>query len=787
MPPEHAFPVTIEQTVYPRPDYAFPNARIGLTYTDSAPDFPAPDAAPEGAPNILLVLLDDVGFGWMQTFGGLVESPTLDRLAARGLRYGAFHTTALCSPTRAALLTGRNHHTVGTGVIQELATGYPGYSGLIPRTTATIAELLHLNGYATGWWGKNHNVPDNQTSPAGPFDRWPTSMGFDYFYGFIGGETDRFFPALYRGTTPVEAPTTPEEGYHLTRDLADDCIAWIREQKAIAPDRPIFTYFAPGAAHAPHQPPLDWRGRHTGMFDMGWDAYQRETYERQLALGVIPPETQRTERPDQVPAWEDATADEQRLYAHFAENYADFLEHTDHEVGRVVDAFDQLGILENTLVLYIIGDNGSSAEGGLAGTINEMMNLNGVFPSLEETLPRIDEIGLPGTAPHYPVAWAWASDAPYQWTKQIASHFGGTRNPLVLSWPARITDVGSIRQQFHHVIDIAPTLLEVAGIAQPTSVGGVAQRPIEGVSLAYTFAADAAAAPSRRHTQYFEMFGNRALYHDGWIACCRHGRLPWENFTDANFQDDPWELYDLLQDWSEANDLAAEHPEKLRELQDLFMVEAAKYNVLPLDDRFAERADISNRPSYFSGRDQVTLWPGMIRLPEGSAPKLNNVQHQVTVHGAIPQGGAEGVLVALGGDTGGWTLYVKDDLLTYEYNWFNTNRYKVTSAAPLAAGPFVVGFTFTPASDVPGGPATVTLTVDGDAAGSSIIEKQVMARFSLESLDVGRDCLSPVSLDYGPARSFPFTGDIQRVDIDFPHGQAQHAPDEHLRITLALD
>ena len=781
------FPVRNPQTVYPRPDYQFPHARIGLTYTDSMPDFPPPDQAPADAPNVLLILLDDVGFGWVQTFGGLVESPTLERLAQRGLRFGAFHTTALCSPTRAALLTGRNHHSVGSGVIQELATGYPGYSGLIPQATASVAEVLHQNGYATGWWGKNHNVPDNQTSPAGPFDRWPTGMGFDYFYGFVGGETDQFFPALYRGTMAVEAPRTPEEGYQLTRDLADDCIAWVREQKAIAPDRPVFAYVAPGAAHAPHQPPLDWRGRHAGKFDMGWDAYQAETHQRQLALGVIPPGTKRTERPTQVPAWDDASPDEQRLYARFAENYADFLEHTDHEMGRIVDAFEALGQLDNTLVLYIVGDNGSSAEGGLSGTINEMMNLNGVFPELPETIARIDEIGLPGTSPHYPVGWAWGSDAPYQWTKQIASHFGGTRNPLVISWPTRISDHGGIRQQFHHVIDVVPTILEVAGITQPTSIGGVAQQPIEGVSMAYAFDPANADAPSRRQTQYFEMFGNRALYHDGWVACCRHGRLPWENTTDANFQDDPWELYDLTTDWSEADDLAAKHPEKLRDLQDLFLIEAAKYHVLPLDDRFVERADTTNRPSLFSGRDHITLYPGMTRLPEGSAPKLNNVAHTVTVRGTIPDGGAEGVLLALGGDTGGFTFYVKDDKLVYEYNWFNIERTQVVATAPTTAGAFEAAFEFRPDSETPGSPATVALRLNGAPAGTGRVPKQVPARFSVETLDVGMDCLSPVSLHYGPTRSYPFTGTIERVDLVFPSGHSTLSKEEQVRLTLAMD
>jgi arylsulfatase A-like enzyme len=467
------FPVRVDRNVYPRPEYRFPDVKIATTYQDSVADFPRPLRAPEGAPNILLVLLDDVGFGWSSALGGLVRMPTAERLAGAGLTYNQFHTTALCSPTRAALLTGRNHHSAHSGNIGELATGFPGYDGIIPKSCATIAELLHENGYATGWWGKNHNIPDNQTSEAGPFDNWPTQRGFDYFYGFIGGETDQFYPALYRGTRAVPVPDTPEHGYHLTRDLANDCIDWMGRQKAIAPDRPIFAYFSTGAAHAPHQPPLDWRGRNAGRFDLGWDAYREQTWRRQLELGVVPAGTQLTQRPAEIPAWEDHTDEQQRLMARQAENYADFLEHTDFEVGRLVDALAEMGELDNTLVIYIIGDNGSSAEGTLTGIVNEMQALNGYLPTFEQLLPRIDEIGRPGTSPHYAVGWAWAGDTPFQWTKQIASHFGGTRNGMFVSWPAHISDTGTLRAQFHHAIDILPTLLEVVGIAEPATVNGV--------------------------------------------------------------------------------------------------------------------------------------------------------------------------------------------------------------------------------------------------------------------------------------------------------------------------
>jgi arylsulfatase len=780
------FPIAVDRSVYPRPEYRFPSAKIGLTYKDSRPDFPRLVSAPAGAPNILLALLDDVGFGWSSAFGGLVRMPTAEHLAANGLRYSQFHTTALCSPTRAALLTGRNHHSAHSGQIGELATGFPGYDGIIPRSCATIGELLHENGYATGWWGKNHNVPDNQTSEAGPFDNWPTQRGFDYFYGFIGGETDQFYPALYRGTRAVPVPGTPQDGYHLTRDIAGDCIGWMRRQKAIAPDRPLFVYFAPGAAHAPHQPPLDWRGRNGNRFDMGWDRYREQTWRRQLETGVIPRGTRLTPRPQQIPAWDSHTGEQRQVLARQAENYADFLEHADHEVGRILDALAGMGELANTLVLYIIGDNGSSAEGGLSGAINEMLCLNGFTPSFEQILPRIDEIGLPGTSPHYAVGWAWAGDTPFQWTKQVASHFGGTRNGMIVSWPSRITDTGKVRMQFHHVIDVLPTILEAVGIAEPSMVNGVAQKSIEGVSLAYTFPADNARSSSRRYTQYFEIFGNRALYHDGWIACCRHGRLPWENADTGDFTKDRWELYYVAEDFSESVDLAAKQPEKLRELQDLFMVEAARYNVLPLDDRFVERLDVSTRPSYFSGRSEVTFYPGMVRLPEGSAPKTHNISHTITIDAEVPPGGAEGVLVCLGGDTAGWSLYVKDRRLVYHYNWFDVERYEVVSDVPVPEGQVTLSMDFVNETPIPGGPATVRLGIAGKPVGEGRIARQVRGRFGVETLDVGMDTLSPVSRAYADQLPFAFTGTIERVHLRFGGG-GDLSPAERVEQRIKMD
>ena len=496
-----AFPVHLDRNHLPEPEWTFPNAQIGMYATESTPDFPPVKQAPQGSPNILLVLLDDVGFGWPSVTGGLVRMPTAERLAERGLLYNQFHTTALCSPTRAAMLTGRNHHSVATGVIQEMATGYPGYCGIIPKGCATFAELLKQGGYTCAWFGKNHNVPDNLTSPAGPFDNWPTNQGFDYFYGFISGETDQFFPSLLRNTEPVEPPRKPEDGYQLTRDLADECIGWIRKQKAIAPERPFMAYFSTGAAHAPHQPPLDWRGKNAGRFDMGWDKYREIVHANQLKHGIIPKGSKLTPRPKQIPSWSSQPKEHQKLFARQAEVYADFLEHADFEAGRIVDSIEAMGELDNTLVIYIIGDNGSSGEGSLVGTPNEIMSLNGRQPTMEEAMGFMDKWGLPGTSPHYAVGWAWAGDTPFQWTKQVASHFGGTRNPMIVSWPKVIKDHGAVRGQFHHCIDLMPTLMEVVGIAEPRVVNGYVQRPIEGTSFAYTFGKETAVAPSRRTHQ----------------------------------------------------------------------------------------------------------------------------------------------------------------------------------------------------------------------------------------------------------------------------------------------
>ncbi|WNH52226.1 arylsulfatase [Stenotrophomonas oahuensis] len=780
------FPVHIDRNHLPEPEWKFPNADIGLYAKNSTPDFPPLKEAPSGAPNILLVLLDDVGFGWPSACGGLVRMPTAERVAAEGLFYNQFHTTALCSPTRAAMLTGRNHHSVASGVIAEMATGYPGYCGIIPKSCATFAELLKQAGYTCGWFGKNHNVPDNLTSAAGPFDNWPTNQGFDLFYGFISGETDQFFPSLLKNTDPIEPPARPEDGYQLTRDLADQCIGWIRTQKSIAPNRPFMAYFSTGAAHAPHQPPLDWRGRNEGRFDMGWDAYREQVHAEQIKRGVIPKGTQLTERPEQIPSWDSQPKEHQALFARQAENYADFLEHADFEAGRVIDAIETLGELDNTLIIYIIGDNGSSGEGSLVGTPNEIMSLNGRQPSMEESIAFKDRWGMPGTSPHYAVGWAWAGDTPFQWTKQVASHFGGTRNAMFVSWPKVIKDKGKQRSQFHHCIDLMPTLMEVVGIAEPQVVNGYVQRPIEGVSFAYTFEKGAQKAPSTRTKQYFEMLGNRAMYANGWMACCRHGRLPWETSGSFSFDDDQWELYHIDKDFSQAVDLADKEPVRLRQLQDLFMTEAAKYNVFPLDDSFSERLDVTLRPSYFFGREEVTFYPGMTRLPEGSGPKLVGVPFTLTVPVEVPKGGGEGVLFALGGDAAGFSLFFWEGKPRFHYNFFAIKRYDAVAPKALDAGKHTIEVTFTPTTTTPGGPADVVLSIDGKKVDSIHIDEQIPQRCGTECMDVGMDCVSPVCADYDEKGLFPYNGTIESVNFTFgKHGQPSGM--ERLKEATRLD
>ena len=629
----------IQRAVLPIPD----QPHMGLTTYDAKdPDTKFPPIRelrpPAGAPNVLIILLDDVGFGASSVFGGPCRTPNFERLAADGLRYNRFHTTALCSPTRQALLTGRNHHSVNMGGICEIATSAPGYSSVLPKSKAPLAMTLKLNGYATAQFGKCHEVPVWETSPMGPFDQWPTGGGgFEYFYGFIGGETNQWYPALYEGTTPVEPDKTPEEGYHFTEDMTNKAIKWIRQQKALMPDKPFFVYFAPGAAHAPHHVSKEWIDKYKGKFDQGWDKLREEIFARQKQLGVIPPDCQLTERHPEIPAWDTVSADMKPILSRQMEVYAAFMEHTDHHIGRLIDTLQDLEELDDTLVYVIIGDNGASAEGTLNGSFNEMGMLNGMadVETVEFMKSKIDDFGGPNAYNHYAVGWAHATDTPYQWTKQVASHWGGTRNGTIVHWPNGIKAKGEIRTQFSHVIDVAPTILEAAGLPHPAIVNSVQQAPIEGVSMLYSF--DDAKAADRHETQYFEMFCNRGIYHKGWTAVTRHS-TPWVMSKLPAFDDDVWELYDTNKDWSQSKDLAKENPQKLHELQRLWLIEAVKYGVLPLDDRRVERfnPDLAGRPQLIKGNRQL-LFGGMGRLSENSVVNIKNKSHSVTAEVVVPE------------------------------------------------------------------------------------------------------------------------------------------------------
>jgi arylsulfatase len=749
----------------PKAEQPFSDAKIERTYKDSMPGTMAVTKAPAGAPNVLVILIDDSGFGQWGTFGGQVPTPNLDRLARMGLRYTRFHTTALCSPTRAALLTGRNHHSAGAGVITELGDGYPGYSGQIPKSTAMFAEVLRQGGYSTAFIGKNHNIPDWETGVSGPFDRWPTMQGFDYFYGFLGGETGQWQPSLYRGNTPVamDIPKGKEGHYTLNDSLADDAIRYIHQEKSATPDRPFFIYYAPGATHAPHHVPKEWIEKFKGQFNQGWDKYREETYQRQLRLGIIPADTKLTPRPKEIPAWDSLSPDEQRVASRMMEVFAAFTAQTDYEVGRILDALEEVGQLNNTLVMWEVGDNGASMEGTLSGAFNDLATLQGIPEDPAFLLQHIDELGSAKASNNIPVGWAWAVNTPFQWGKQVASHFGGTRNPLVIAWPDRIKDAGGLRTQFHHVIDIAPTILEAAGLPQPMVVNGVKQKPIEGTSMLYSF--DDPTAKSPRHIQYFEMFGNRALYKDGWIATARHGRLPWvaRGGATGEFDRDTWELYDLANDFSEANDVSAQYPRKLKELQNDFWTEARKYNVFPLDDRFAERGDPRLRPSLIAGRTDFTYYSGANRIPEPSAANTKNKSHTITATIEVPRGGADGVLVAEGGEAGGYTLYIKDGKPVFEYNYMAHERYKVASSETLSPGLVRIRVDFTYDGGGIGKGGTAILLVNDKTVGEGRIAKSVPGRFGPETFDVGMDNGSPVSEDY--QSPFAYAGTIKQVEI----------------------
>jgi arylsulfatase len=756
------------QEVLPKPPAPF-KGRIGRTVKASTPDFPQGVEAPKGAPNILLILTDDVGFGASSTFGGPIQTPTFQRLADNGLRYNMYHTTALCSPTRAALIAGRNHHSCASGVITEMATGYPGYNSLVPKSCGSVGEVLRENGYNTSWFGKMHNVPDWMSSKAGPFDLWPTGLGFEYFYGFIGGDSDQWHPALYENTTPIE-PYLGRPDYILDRDLADKAITWMRMQHALAPNRPWLLYYATGTAHAPHHAPKDWIAKYKGQFDQGWDKVREETLARQIKLGIVPSNTKLTKRPEQIPAWDSISSDQKRLYAHMMEVYAGALSHADNQIGRLLDAVQESGQLDNTLVIYLMGDNGASAEGSLQGTTNEVATAgNGIKEELPYLLSMIDDLGGPLGYNHYPVGWAHAMDTPMQWTKQVASHFGGTANAMVISWPARIKDKGGLRSQFSHVIDITPTIYEAAGVKPPATMDGVRQKPLDGVSLVYTF--DNAKAPTRHNVQYFEMIGNRAIYKDGWMASTTPLRLPWvtaAGVAEPNPDDFKWELYNINEDFSQANDLAAKNPAKLKELQAAFEVEAKKYNVYPLDSSFATRVDPSIRPSLTRGRNEFTYYQGMTRIPEGSAPDFKNKSWTVAAEIAVPERGAEGVLGTMGGRFGGWVLWMNGSKPQFAYALSNqpAHKFRVGSDQPLSPGNHLVRVKFDYEGGGLGKGGTTTLFVDEKQVARGQVPQTVVVRFSLdETFDVGEDSGTPVVEDYADKMPFAFTGTLKKLVV----------------------
>jgi arylsulfatase len=718
--------------------------------------------APEGAPNVVIVLIDDIGFGASSAFGGPIPMPTLERMAAGGLRYNRFHTTALCSPTRVALLTGRNHHVNNAGAIMELATGFPGNTGIRPDSVTPLAEILRQNGYSTAAFGKYHETPPWEVSVSGPYDRWPTGSGFDKFYGFIGGETNQWAPAIYDGVIRVEHDQSPQ--YHFTTDMTNQAIKWVSAQQSLTPDKPFYLYFATGATHAPHHAPKEWIAKFKGQFNGGWDKLREETFARQKEMGVIPANAQLTPRPKEIPAWDDMNAQQKRLFERQMETFAGFAAQTDHEVGRLVAQLEAIGELDNTIFFYIVGDNGSSAEGGPEGTYNEMMALNGIVGKAEQMMDHLDTWGDPSTYPHFAIGWAWATNTPFQWTKQIASHFGGTRNGMVMHWPDRIKAGGEIRSQFHHVIDVAPTVLEAATLPEPKMVNGVEQRPMDGVSMLYSV--DDANAEDRRKTQYFEMFANRAIYHEGWVAAARHS-IPWMLTQNPPLTEDVWELYNIDEDYSQANDLAASNPEKLKELQDLFMKEAERNFVLPIDDRRSERFDpqIAGRPDLMGGRKSLTVYDGMTGLMENAFINVKGVHHKVTAEVTLPDARTEGVIIAQAGYFGGWTLYMKNGRVHHEYNFFALERTNIGSRAALAPGKHTIEYEFIPDEAKPGTGGKSILSVDGKVVAEGHIPKTQPYAFSGdEGADVGQDGETPVSKDYGQTGN-GFTGEITKVTV----------------------
>lgn len=758
-----ASPAAADGLVLPRPQGPF-QGKIERTYKGSEPDWPQPVQAPTDAPNVLLVLTDDVGFGASSTFGGLVPTPTLDRLADSGVRYNRFHTTAICSPTRASLLTGRNHHAVGVGIVADLAAGYPGYAGYMPRSAATVAEVLKLNGYNTAMFGKHHNVPAGASSAAGPFDQWPVGLGFEYFYGFVGAQANQFTPSLYRGTSPVEAPP----GVMLDKALIDDAINWVHNQQASAPEKPFFIYYAPGTAHAPHQAPPEWIEKFRGQFDQGWDKLREETFARQKELGVVPADAELTPRPAGIPAWESISAAHRQVTARMMEVYAAMLAYQDHQFGRLIDELERMGELENTLVLFIQGDNGGSAEGTLFGHTNPMGGFaNAVEETVEEQLAKLDELGGPNTAQNFAAGWAWVTNTPFQWTKQIASHLGGIRNGLVVSWPARIQASG-VRPQFHHVVDIMPTILEAAGLPLPTEVHGVPQQRVDGVSMIYSFAD--AAAPGQRRTQYFETLGNRAIYQDGWMASTRPVRATWminePLYAAASPEDYEWELYHLDQDFSQARNLAKAHPERLAALQAAFAQEAERNQVYPLDDRLtlprfaaADEGGVAPRPSY-------VYWGKDISVPAEVAPRLVG-SFTLTAQIETEPGAANGVLAALGSHFAGWSFYLKDGrpVVVMAGSRQPERTYRVQADTAVPAGAATVEYRF--ASDGPGQGGVMRISIDGREVAQGRIEQTILRPVEMtDTFDIGLDRGTPVTADY--QEQGRFAGQIHKLTVTAP-------------------
>jgi arylsulfatase A-like enzyme len=756
---------TIDGKQLPPPDPKFGGV-IKDVATDSKPWWPPTVVPPKSAPNILLIMTDDQGYGVCSTFGGVIPTPALDRIAKAGLRYTQFHSTALCSPTRAALITGRNHHSSGFGVIAEQATGYPGYDSIITKDKATIGEILKENGYATSWFGKNHNTPTYLYSLAGPFDQWPSGMGFEYFYGFMGGETNQWTPYLFRDHTAI-FPWIGKPGYNLITDMADEAIKYMTELNAAAPEKPFFLYYVPGGTHAPHHPTPEWIAKMKGKFDMGWNELRDQIFANQKKLGVIPQNTELTPWPDLLPKWDTLNPTQKKVYAHQAEIFGAYAAYTDHEIGRVIQAVEDLGKLDNTLIIYISGDNGTSAEGSAIGTTFDLAAIQGIDMPVDAQLKFYDVLGSDVTTPHMSVAWSWAFDTPFKWTKQIASYFGGTRQGMAISWPGHIKDLGGIRSQFHHIIDIVPTILEVTGIQPPANVDGIAQKPIEGVSMAYTFDSANANAPSKRDTQYFEMFGNRALYHDSWIATTVPPQPPWLMGT-VKMPDVltgyKWELYNIADDFSENNDLGTKNPDKLKELQGLFMDEARKYQVLPLDNSILARL-LAPRPSATAGRTEFTYSGEVSGVPDGNAPNLLTRSFSITAEVEIPTKGAEGMLNTLGGRFGGYGLYLVKGKPVFTSNLLALEKFRWQGPQALTPGKHTILFDFKYDGPGMGKGGTGVLSVDGKEVARKTIPHTVPALMTIdESFDVGVDTRTGVDdKDYKPP--FRFTGKLDKLTV----------------------